>query len=162
MISLRSLPSSCSPTCTTWGVEGPRELVSEPFRTNWSRWLERLPQWWMNSCRYWAQTSLDTVTFILLQLCMILHPTWIQTWLMWSLNCIMSPDDAGVHGGRCWGFVSSCDEEEQPSPGAPEVRSGEDDHPSQLHHHHAAGAVRGRHHQQDQVWSATCAFLSLA
>lgn len=21
--------------------------------------------------------------------------------VMWSLNCVMSPDDAGVHGGRC-------------------------------------------------------------
>lgn len=77
---------------------------------------------------------------------------------MYRLNCPISssPDDAGVHGGHCRGSVSSCDEEEQPSPGAPEGRIREDDGSPQLHQHHAAGAVRGRHHQQDKVWSAAC------
>lgn len=47
-------PSSCSPTCITWGVGGPGVRVWEPFRTSWSRWLARWPEWWTSSCRCWA------------------------------------------------------------------------------------------------------------
>lgn len=80
-----------------------------------------------------------------------------------GFNRLNSTDDAGVHGGRRRGAVSSRHEAEQrPSPGAAEGGSGQDERPSQLHHQHAAGAVWSGHHQQDQVRLPLVSLVSLA
>ena len=65
-----------------------------------------------------------------------------------------SPPPAGpplVHGRHSRARVSSCNEKEQSPGGAGGGVWGEDGGPSLLPHLRSPGAVRSRHHQQDQV-----------